>query len=660
MCGISGFVSRRQITPDDLARVGAAGASLRHRGPDGAGEYANEHVALAARRLSIIDVEGGAQPLRNEDGTLALVANGEIYNHVELRRALKSAGHSFNTRSDCETILHLYEEHGVDCVKYLRGMFAFALWDDARRRLLVARDRMGEKPLYLCEREGELFFASELKAILASGVAPFELDAESVDLYFHYQYVPEPRTPLKGVRKLDAAHLLTVDVDPWRVEERCYWRMEDAPPLEGVPARLIRERLEEVGEIVVRSDVPVGVALSGGLDSSAVAALAARQRPGALQAFSVGYEGRPESDEREDAHALARHLGLPFHEVEVTTNDVVDFFPELNYWRDDPVADIAGHGYYAAMRLARERRVPVVLQGQGGDELFWGYPLLRQAARESMEKDASRRAATLSAPLPYLSLNSPGDFSRAGLSSWARELGGLREGWRRFRSHRATPADRLVFYDLSPDFRAALEGAQSLYAGRFAERVAESHAAHLFTLRRPWSRVDVTLTRLIGATYLRENGIAQGDRLSMASSVEMRLPLVDHVLVETVVGLRKTKTDVHLPPKEWLKESVRDLLPPFVLQRPKRGFAPPVREWHDALFAAHGDSLRDGYLVQSGVLSAEGGARLAGGAFPSDATSPLSFKALVLEQWCRRMSEAARAPVARSGGSRPTQIALSL
>jgi asparagine synthase (glutamine-hydrolysing) len=660
MCGISGIVSVRHLTPDDLARVGAASLSLTHRGPDGAGQYRGEHVALAARRLSIIDVGGGAQPLYNEDKTLALVANGEIYNHVELRRRLEAAGHRYNTGSDCESILHLYEEHGVECVKHLRGMFAFAIWDGARRRLFVARDRMGEKPLYLYEREGELFFASELKAILASGTTAFELDAEAVDLYFHYQYVPEPLTPLKGVRKLDAAHLLTVEVDPWHVEERCYWRMEDAPPLEGDPARLIRDRLEEIGELVVRSDVPVGVALSGGLDSSAVAALASRRRPGEIQAFSVGYAGHPESDEREDARALARHLGLQFHEVEVATEDVVEFFPELNYRRDDPVADIAGHGYFAVMRLARECGVSVVLQGQGGDELFWGYPLLRQAAQETLEKEASGRAASLAAPLPYLSLSAPDSLSPAALSSWVRELGGLRGGWRRFRSHRAVPSDRMVFYDLSPDFRAARAGARGVYADEFAGRISDSSATELFTVRRPWSQVDVTLTRLVSATYLRENGIAQGDRLSMASSVEMRLPLVDHKLVETVVGLRKTKTDVHLPPKEWLRESVRELLPSFVLQRPKRGFAPPVREWHDALFAAHGDSLRDGYLVQAGVLSAGGAARLARGAFPADETSPLSFKALVLEQWCRRMSEAARAPVAGPGRLHPTQIALGL
>jgi asparagine synthase (glutamine-hydrolysing) len=218
------------------------------------------------------------------------------------------------------------------------------------------------------------------------------------------------------------------------------------------------------------------------------------------------------------------------------------------------------------------------------------------------------------------------------------------------REHRASPAERLAFYDLSPDFRAAAEGVGTLYADAFAERLTAGGACALFTLPLPWPRVDVALTRLVSDTYLRANGVAQGDRLAMASSVEMRLPLLDRRFVETVVGLRKTSTDVRLPPKEWLKRAAEGLLPEWVLKRPKRGFAPPVGEWHAALFAAHGDSLRGGYLVQNGVVKREAAAQLARGPFPAGLTSPLSFKALVLEQWCRRMSAEARA--ARADASR--------
>ena len=286
--------------------------------------------------------------------------------------------------------MHLYEEHALDFVHYLRGMFAFALWDARRERLVLARDRMGEKPLYLFERDGELWFASELKGLLRSKIVPFELDARAVNLYFYYQYVPEPLTAVKNVRKLDAATVLTVDVARWRIEEKVYWRIEDAAPIAGDPAILIRQKLEEVSRLIVRSDVPVGVALSGGLDSSIVAAFAAKNQPN-LCAFSVGYAGRPESDERAAAEKFADFLKIPFFDVELETKTIVEFFPELNFWRDDPIADIAGFGYYAVMKLADENGVPVMLQGQGGDELFWGYSQLREAFIESTKKATLRR-----------------------------------------------------------------------------------------------------------------------------------------------------------------------------------------------------------------------------------------------------------------------------
>jgi asparagine synthase (glutamine-hydrolysing) len=293
MCGISGIVTREKMSADLSAAVSRMNAAQIHRGPDGAGEFSAAHVKLMMRRLSVIDLEGGSQPLYNEDKSLALIINGEIYNYRELRDRLKKSGHAFSTETDGEVILHLYEENDSDFITHLRGMFAFALWDVKRRRLVLARDRMGEKPLYLFERDGAIIFASELKGLLHSGLVPFELNPSAVNLYFHYQYVPEPLTPVKGVRKLDAAHLLVVDAENWQIEEKKYWRMEDAPPLDGKPGELIREKLEEVSKLIVRSDVPVGVALSGGLDSSVVTAFAAREHDN-LCAFGVGYAGRPE------------------------------------------------------------------------------------------------------------------------------------------------------------------------------------------------------------------------------------------------------------------------------------------------------------------------------------------------------------------------------
>ena len=612
-------------------------AAQIHRGPDGAGEFFSDNIALGMRRLSIIDPNGGWQPLYNEDKSLALIINGEIYNYVELRERLKSSGHKFRTDADGEVILHLYEENDADFIEHLRGMFAFALWDEKRGRLILARDRMGEKPLYLYERDGQILFASELKSLLGSQLVPFELDARAVNLYFHYQYVPEPLTAIKGVRKLDAARMLLIDTKNWRVEEKTYWKMEDAPPLGSEPAETIRRQLEEVSRLIVRSDVSVGVALSGGLDSSVVAAFAAAQQPN-LHAFSVGYAGRPEPDERRDAQDLARYLKIPFFDVELETSEIVGFFPELNYWRDDPIADISGFGYYAVMKLAREHNVPVLLQGQGGDELFWGYPQLREALTETRKKNALMQNPFSQSLRQTLNFNLPKNRSIGEIADWARDFGGARSAQRDVR-RRFKTANRLIFYDRSSDFISAANNAHSFYNPKFAAQIGANDAYSIFSDVDERNSLEINLTSLICATYLRENGITQGDRLGMASSVEMRLPLVDYKFVETIVGLRKAQPDGDLPPKFRLKKAVEDILPDWVLNRPKRGFAPPTREWHDAIFAKYGDSLTDGFLVQNNILSGAGASELSKGEFPANVVCPLSFKALVLEQWCRQMSK---------------------
>ncbi len=636
MCGICGVISQYPLTAELREQVDQMNRSLHHRGPDGEGSFQDRHTALAMRRLSIIDLNSGWQPLYNENRSLVLIANGEIYNFVELRFQLEQRGHRFQTRSDCETILHLYEEYGVDCVLHLRGMFAFALWDSQCQQLLLVRDRMGEKPLYLYEQQDVIFFTSELKSLLQTGLVPFRLDPVAVDLYFHYQFVPEPLTPIKGVRKLDAGHLLQISVDPWRISERCYWSLEAAPPLQGDPVTLIAAELATISRLIVRSDVPVGVALSGGVDSSAIAALAQRSYPGTIHAFSVGYPGYPLCDERAEAQALARQLGVPLHTVELTTDAMVGFFPDLIKWRDDPIADISGYGYYAVSQLARQHNVPVLLMGHGGDELFWGYPSVRQAAIESNQKAALYRYGWRALPF-YLQPTLPTRRTPRALAGWAKSGFGLRTGLERFHRHRKSPANQLVFYDLETDFQQARRDMQLIYVPDFTTSLNGSRAVDLFTVEQPWTQIDSLITVLISNLYLRENGITQGDRLSMACSVELRLPFVDYRLAEIVIGLRKAQPDHQLPPKAWLKAALCEVLPASVLNRPKRGFAPPINEWYRALFAAYGSQLNGGYLVQSSVLEPAAACDLARGPHPQGVVTPLSFKALVLEIWCREM-----------------------
>jgi asparagine synthase (glutamine-hydrolysing) len=636
MCGICGIISKEPIA--DLAPLYRMQKALAHRGPDGTGEFIDANVALAMCRLSIIDILGGWQPLYNEERSIALIANAEIYNFIELRKLLESKGHRFATQSDCETIVHLYEDHGDEFVHYLRGMFAFALWDGRRKRLLLARDRMGEKPLYLYETGEQIVFASEMKALLRSQMVPFNLDPKAVDLYFHYQFVPEPGTPVKKVRKLEAAHIMSIEVNSWRINEKSYWNFMDAPPVEGNPSEVILSELKEVSRLVVRSDVPVGIALSGGFDSSAIAALTSEAYPGKLHAFSVGYSGCPLDDERRDAKAFADFLGIPFHEIELGASDIVPFFPELVYLRDDPIADISGHGYFSVMRLARDNGVPVILEGQGGDELFWGYPWVRQALEESLEKLVSRGKGW---PVfsKYLRFEKPKYWGKRCLLEWSMDGFGLRHRLQRFWYNKKSPAEQLIFYDLTPDFAEALSRMPSVYTPAFSQLIKEARPESLFTLNNPGQTLDILFTRLICETYLRENGITQGDRLSMASSVELRLPLLDHHLVEVVVGLRKNYKDHRLPPKAWLKDAMERLVPPWVANRPKRGFTPPVRAWHEAVFAAYGHRLINGYLQSMGILKSSACRRLSKGGFPTHGVSPLSFKALVLELWCSQMKE---------------------
>lgn len=640
MCGICGIIVNNRPNFDKDTIVSGMNAALYHRGPDGEGAYSDDHITIAMRRLSIIDLQGGWQPLYNEDGTLVLIANGEIYNYVELRKELENKGHHFSTKSDCETILHLYEEYGTDCVQYLRGMFAFALWDMKKQRLILARDRMGEKPLYLFMQNGCLVFASELKALLSSGIVPFELDPNAINLYFYYQYVPEPRTPLKNVRKLPAGHILTIDAGPWQYNETCYWEMDDAPPLTGNPGECIRNELEDISEIIIRSDVPVGVALSGGLDSSAIAALAIKKYPDTMHAFSIGYPDRPPCDERRDAEKFADYLGMPFHDIELKTEDLVTIFPDLIYYRDDPIADISGFGYYSVMKLAHDHNVPVVLQGQGGDELFFGYTWVKAAVKNSILKQNLLQRENHHWT-NYIEWGLPDFTSPPEVLRWVRAMGGVAPALDHYRRNITSPEDQLVFIDILPDFQSAEQYREKLYPISFINQISKTEPYSLFTAPLPWKNIDVMMTKLISQTYLLENGITQGDRLSMASSVELRLPLVDHKLVETVIGLRKNYPDYNLEPKAWFKDALKGIVPEWVMNRPKRGFAPPVKKWHTAVFEKYGALLDEGYLVQSAALTRDMAKELSTGPHPRNTITPLSFKALVLELWCRKMSQTA-------------------
>lgn len=586
------------------------------------------------QRLAIIDPAGGMQPLWNERRTVALVANGEIYNFVERRRELEQRGHRFATASDCEVILHLYEEFGADCLEQLRGMFAFALFDFEKRRVLIARDRLGEKPLYLVETGDRIVFASELQALVGAGVAPFILNDVAVRDYFLWGYVPEPDSPVAGVRKLPAGTCIEISLDPWVVRERRWWSPLDAPEVHGNPRDVLVEILAEVGRLTVRSDVPVGVALSGGIDSSAVASLACTHAVSDIHTFTVGYEGQDHHDESEVAAEYAASLGTKHHPVFIGKSDVAREFPRMCRARDEPISDLSGPGYLALMDAAHSEGVPVLLFGHGADELSWGYPWTVDAIRANLRKEG-----LLSGRLgqrAYLRPRRP-PRSYGGMVTWALDGGGFFSGYKAKRRDMSSPPGQMVFYDGLPWWRSAVEQLRHTVTDDFWSRVEGVRPERHFTFPEIPSRPDLAITELLLRTYLLCNGINQSDRLSMSASVECRLPLVDYRLVETVIGLRRRIEDWRLPPKAWLRDALSEGLPKEVLDRPKRGFTPPWRSWSKEIFRVHGEALVGGRLVESGVLRS-----LSSAPDPFDRLgrrAEIVMPALMLELWARGMHD---------------------
>jgi asparagine synthase (glutamine-hydrolysing) len=608
MCGIAGVLTRTQNIQHHKPALENVLAQLAHRGPDDRGVWGDEvHVLLGHTRLSILDLSPlGHQPMGYQDGRFWITFNGEIYNYLELRTELTKLGYTFVSHSDTEVLLAAYVQWGTACLPKLRGMFAFAIWDQVTQHLFLARDRTGEKPLYYWHDRDHFYFASELRALLAFLPSSPDLDPIAIDQFLHYQYVPEPRTPLKDIWKLPAAHYAVLNLTDWQLTPTQYWGLDQIQPVAGEPGPTIRSALEDAIHLTLRSDVPVGVALSGGLDSSTVAALAAPQYKDVLKAFSVGYPGRPDCDERAEAAAFAKQLGLPFQDVELRTEEVVPFFPHLIQLMDDPVADVAAYGHFAVMQLAAQHDVTVMLSGVGGDELFWGYDWMIEATRFAHQKRERLAQTTIarcgarmvdalaSQPLYRKSVDDP--RLPQGLKNLLRK--GLEVSY-------LSPhlRDQSVFYNIKQDFRYALHYRQKLYTDAFFQQLPDRNPFQPFIVAEDtWQDVRSQTTQLLFNTWLVSNCLALGDRTSMASSLEVRLPLLDAKLIETVVGLQKQYPDQPLLHKSWLKDAMQDILPAEILHRPKRGFEPPYGEWIQALVTRYGELLLDSCFVTLGLF----------------------------------------------------------
>ena len=614
MCGICGIVQVRGA-PRQLGGDGALESMtdvLAHRGPDDVGFHRGPGIAIGVRRLSVVDVEGGHQPFANERKTVIAAQNGELFNHEAVRRRLQANGHVFTSRCDTEVLPHLYEEDGDELPSSLIGMFAFVVWDEERRRAVLVRDRLGVKPLYYAEVDGVLVFGSELKAVLASGLVPVEIDLEALDLLLTLGFVPGPRTLLRHVKKLEPGHRLVVEREQVRTE--CYWRLP-AGDEAASPARSDAEwehafldLLRDAVRIRLMSDVPLGAMLSGGLDSSVVVALMAEQTSRPVQTFTVGFAGVPDNELRA-ARETARALGTEHHELELSLDDVVDL-EELVWALDEPVADLSALGFFALSHLTRQH-VTVALSGQGADETLAGYERYRQAA-------AIDRWAAAPAPLRRLAAGAlavgPARLRRGAAVAAARDpvVAGVlaRSEW--VESVRGRAA------------RGGLELVdRSLAESTLTERVAAAP-------RRGLARSLALDTQL----NLVDDMLHYFDRTSMAHSLEVRVPFLDHRLVELCASMPQSLKLRGGETKFILRSVARGLVPDAVLDRRKVGFfSGAVDGWFRSQIDGEvGERLRDPGARYASYIDQKEVQRLLANPGPYR-SSKLLLTILVLELW---------------------------
>jgi asparagine synthase (glutamine-hydrolysing) len=601
MCGITGWANLNPRTPpadgaEELLR--SMCDRMQHRGPDSEGYLVDDGVALGMRRLAIIDLLTGEQPAFNEDHSVAVILNGEIYNYREVRADLETRGHSFRSESDTEVLPHLYEEYGSDMVQHLNGMFAFALWDDRRRRLFIARDRFGEKPLYWGVFDNTLLFASEPKVLLAHPSVRPNLNLNALRQYLSFDYVPAPLSIYEGISKLPAAHTLTLEDGKIKVER--YWKLsyQTRQPVPSVneAAEQLRELLADAVRMRMVSDVPLGVLLSGGIDSSLVTALAVRASSETVKTFSISF-AEASFDESQYARAVAKFLGTDHHEERFSASLAANLVGEIGAWMDEPISDPSLVPTYLLSRFTR-KHVTVALGGDGGDEIFAGYPMYfgHHMARA------------------YLSL--PG-FLRRGLVEPIVNLlpvktRNLSFDYRARRFITASHYDEVArhhvwFGSFTPDDTEQL---MTEDAKRASESDIYRDARRLFA-ECDSNSITECMQSLDAQFYLAEDILTKVDRASMAVSLEVRAPYLDPRVAEFAASLPARYKLHGYTSKYILKKAAKGLVPPFVWRRGKKGFGVPVAKWlkHELRPLAH-DLLSPERLRRNGLFNPEYVAKL--------------------------------------------------
>ncbi|MAE72350.1 MAG: asparagine synthase (glutamine-hydrolyzing) [Gemmatimonadetes bacterium] len=569
MCGFAGIVYD-EARPIDRGLLGRMAETLRHRGPDDEGFYTDERAGLAFRRLSIIDIEGGHQPLSNEDGTIWIVFNGEIYNFKELRGRLERAGHRFRTESDTETIVHLYEEVGPAAVDHLRGMFAFAIWDRGKGgKLMLARDRAGKKPLYYAERDGAIAFASEIKALLEWPALPREVETDAIGHYLTYGYTPSPGSMFRHVQKLEPAHYLIRDRG--RSSARRYWQLDYRDKL-ILPRRedyldLIREKTKEATRLRMVADVPIGVFLSGGVDSGSVVSCMCAEHED-VQSFSIGFQ-ESEFSELPIARQVATRYGTR-HREHVVRPDALAILPKLVWHYDEPFADFSSIPTYYVASLTRQD-VTVALTGDGGDESFAGYPRYRHGRATwgwSWPPPALWGMAARAAGFAERRVAGTGRERFAAARRFAEAMHGYPDPRRRH-------ARWIALYHSDAEKEGVLS--PELWEGR-----RDHDSVALLADRFDQVLADDPLDRILAVdveTYLAQDLLVKMDVATMATSLEARSPYLDHELMELAARIPASMKLESRRTKPLLRDAWRSALPADVVMGPKVGFRMPIERW---------------------------------------------------------------------------------
>jgi asparagine synthase (glutamine-hydrolysing) len=574
MCGICGILNLSLAPSAHRDRIDAMSARIVHRGPDSHGKFELPYLALAIRRLSIIDLATGDQPLSNETGEVTLVFNGEIYNYRELTAQLRARGHRFKTRSDGEVIAHLYEEHGADFVRQLNGMFAIALWDDRTKRLILARDRAGEKPLYYWRGSGTLVFASEIKSLFEFPGVSREIDREALAQYFFYGYFPSPRSVYAEIKKLPAGHTMVVERGELRIEP--YWQLQNhlRPPGQArvtgrEQAEIVEElrgKLREAAISRLVSDVPLGVFLSGGVDSSTLVAVMSELTPGNVNSFSVAFPHKTFNEEPY-ASRVARRFGTRHHVVNADDQALREAFMFLAEHLDEPVADPAVIPTYLLSKFARSE-IKVALSGEGSDELFGGYPthIGARLAEHYLRLPRFLRRQFFDPMARFLPVSAGavplGLFLRRFLQHAERNPAERHQIW--FGMFNPAELDQLF----GPDWRGPKPPSSAVFEP--LTRVLEGAV---------FEDTVAQMLYLDFRMYLEDNLLVKIDRASMACSLELRTPFLDHRLIEYAAGLPSRLRVRRFTMKYILKKAVEKWLPHEIVHRQKRGFSVPIASW---------------------------------------------------------------------------------